>query len=524
MQQLFSNRGLRFKLIALNLLTFIPIVVLVQVFLLPLIAGRLVHDRKETLRMSTEVATAVVEQIFIEGKREGLSQAQIENHAKAVVGQIRYNKSDYFWIHNLSNVMVLHPIKSDLNSKDVSTMRDPNGKALFADMTVLVQKEGAGFVDYLWPKPGADKPQPKTSYVKLAPSAGWILGTGVYVDDLEQEISRVRTVVWIAFAVLLVFAGILWALFLRRLSKSLGDVSDSLTDKCRDFENVGATLREQSENLASRSSAGAAAIQQTSASIEEINSMIARSVDTIKSLEHISANFQKGIRDGQNNIGEVVQSMDEIEKLNLVFTEQMNQSHGEMNEMREMINQISEKTKMIGDIVFQTKLLSFNASVEAARAGEAGKGFAVVAEEMGVLAAVSGRSASEIFAIVNGSTQKMTEVAKMNETRVNGLASDLKAIVERCLKTSRTSEADFESIVTETRRMIDLVGEIQFAISEQSKGVGEISKAMTSLDAVTGENAAASRKVAGAAEGLQQEAGTLQNNVVQLREVLKGTA
>src|SRR5690349_16693304 len=85
--------------------------------------------------------------------------------------------------------MLMHPTKPELNGKDLSAMKDPNGKFLFVDFVDAVRKNGAGFVAYEWPKPGFDKPQPKLSYVAGFAPWNWVVGTGVYIDDLDAQTS-----------------------------------------------------------------------------------------------------------------------------------------------------------------------------------------------------------------------------------------------------------------------------------------------------------------------------------------------
>lgn len=113
----------------------------------------------------------------------------MQEEAKKAVSEMRYGKGDYFWINNTKPAMVMHPIKPALNGKDLSNFKDPNGVYLFKEMVSVSQKDGEGLVKYAWPKPGKDTPQPKFSYVQLFKPWGWIIGTGAYVDDIEDKIS-----------------------------------------------------------------------------------------------------------------------------------------------------------------------------------------------------------------------------------------------------------------------------------------------------------------------------------------------
>lgn len=99
--------------------------------------------------------------------------------------------------------MVMHPIKPELDGKDLSSFADPNGKKIFVEFAKIGQA-GGGQVDYLWPKPGSDKPQPKISYVRGFAPWGWVIGSGVYVDDIEAAIwGHAKTLIAICAGIVL---------------------------------------------------------------------------------------------------------------------------------------------------------------------------------------------------------------------------------------------------------------------------------------------------------------------------------
>ncbi|WIJ26996.1 methyl-accepting chemotaxis protein [Devosia sp. RR2S18] len=144
----------------------------------------LVEDRKALLSAMTDSATAIIEYhaARVEAGEVPLDEAQLQ--ALEAIKAMRYSGSEYFWINDMGPVMVMHPIKPELDGQDLSQNADPNGKRLFVEFVRTVEAHGSGFVDYLWPKPGSDTPQPKLSHV-TGTSWGWVVGTGVYIDDLE---------------------------------------------------------------------------------------------------------------------------------------------------------------------------------------------------------------------------------------------------------------------------------------------------------------------------------------------------
>jgi len=120
-----------------------------------------------------------------------MSKTNLKKHIKNLVKSAKYGKSGYFWINDTEPKMIMHPMKPALDGKNLSASKDPNGVYLFNEMVKVVKNNnGEGTVNYSWPKPGFDKPQPKVSYVKLFKEFNWIIGTGAYVSDVTQTIQK----------------------------------------------------------------------------------------------------------------------------------------------------------------------------------------------------------------------------------------------------------------------------------------------------------------------------------------------
>ena len=130
------------------------------------------------------------------------------------VKALRYNKDDYFWVSDLDARMVMHPFKPEMDGKDQSGYKDPNGKRLFVEMANVCQEKGGGSVEYMWPKPGETKPSPKMSYVKLYKPWGWVIGTGVYFDELAA-LTAVSYII-LGLIILGSAAGLLLSFFMAR--------------------------------------------------------------------------------------------------------------------------------------------------------------------------------------------------------------------------------------------------------------------------------------------------------------------
>ena len=125
-----------------------------------------------------------------EGKSKEEATLSNQTKAKEAMKKIRFGSDGYFWINDFTPRMVMHPTNPALDGKELSQAKDPNGKFLFNEFVKVATNEGKGVVDYMWPKPGFEKPQPKISYVEAFKEWGWIIGTGVYVDDINALLAK----------------------------------------------------------------------------------------------------------------------------------------------------------------------------------------------------------------------------------------------------------------------------------------------------------------------------------------------
>ncbi|MGB8287836.1 MAG: methyl-accepting chemotaxis protein, partial [Rhizobium ruizarguesonis] len=155
-----------------------------MVFFLNYSYSELEAERKAGLAQMDATALGIFDKYYKMEQAGTMTREQAQAAAKDVIGAMRYGADGYFWINDMHPTMVMHPIKPQLNGTDISQMKDPTGKFLFVEFVNKVKKDGKGFVDYLWPKPGADQPVLKYSYVAGFEPWGWIVGTGVYADDL----------------------------------------------------------------------------------------------------------------------------------------------------------------------------------------------------------------------------------------------------------------------------------------------------------------------------------------------------
>lgn len=227
---------------------------------------------------------------------------------------------------------------------------------------------------------------------------------------------------------------------------------------------------------------------------------------------------------GQEVMREMVQAIADIHSTNDSVMEEVKTSNDRITDIVKVIQEIGSKTKVINEIVFQTKLLSFNASVEAARAGEQGKGFAVVAEEVGNLAKMSGEASKEITVLLEESIAKVSGIAEQTKSNVQDLMAKTEKTVERGSDIAKQCEKILADILSETAKAAGLVSGISVASQEQAKGVEEISNALQQLNQSTQINASSANSCSKTSEVLSAQVSDLQNITIQLKQIVNGTS
>lgn len=204
------------RLLLIVSVSVLGLVVLATVLLYSLRESML-DERKQATRYTVESAWGVLKAFEARAASGELSVEQAKEQARTTLKTLRYNGEDYFWINDAHPRMVMHPTKPELDGKDLSGMRDPNGLALFVEFVQAAKPGGSGFVDYMWPKPGAANPVPKVSFVKEFAPWGWIVGSGVYVDEVNRVV--LEKAAWVG-GVSLAIAAIL-AVFGYRLARGI---------------------------------------------------------------------------------------------------------------------------------------------------------------------------------------------------------------------------------------------------------------------------------------------------------------
>ncbi len=465
-------------------------------------------EREETLKVSYVRLIPGLNWIVGTGAWvEDITQ-EMQQRAMLQVARMRLGDGNYFWINDTSGVMLSHPNGALVGTNMLET-RDKNGKPYFREMVSAAGAQGEAVVDYVWPKDGSDRPEPKLSYVRLVPEWNWIVGMGIYVDGVESAIAArqkatddtvsgvVRLVALLSAVILAVVLGISF-LFTRSITNTLGGEPDEMADIAstvsrgdltfafgdRLAQGVFASLKEMVGRLTGVVQEIQAATEQVAAGAEELasssESMSQGATMQAASVEEVSASMTQmlaGVRQNAENARTT-------EALVTKAAEDTRQSSDALHRTVEVMHQIADKIGFIEEIARQTNLLALNAAIEAARAGEHGKGFAVVAAEVRKLAERSREAAGEITELTGSSVAVAEEAGKM-----------------------------LAAVVPDIQQTADMVREIAAACAEQESGVGQINVAVAQLDTVIQQNASASEELASTAEEFSAQAVQLQQSI-----------
>lgn len=198
-------KALPIRIIIPVALTITLFIITIFLLFIPMLEQQMMDGRREALQRLSEVAWSTVAHYHNSVQQGLVTEQEAQQAAIAHLQKLRYGPEgkDYFWINDLTPVMLMHPYRADLVNQDVSEFQDPAGQRLFATMAALVHAQDSGFVDYQWQwQEDSDRVVPKISYVKGFAPWGWIIGTGLYVEDVRLQISAItRQLSWACFGI-----------------------------------------------------------------------------------------------------------------------------------------------------------------------------------------------------------------------------------------------------------------------------------------------------------------------------------
>ena len=343
------------------------------------------------------------------------------------------------------------------------------------------------------------------------------------ISNKGEEIKSSKSKVVYGVVGLGIFSFILIIFLQRFLGKSIDvivkitrDLKESAVENNKISENVSSA----SDKVSSSVTQQASARQETSASLEEIKQTMRQStVSTESSLKNAKSSSQIAVK-GKDAIERMIGSINEISNSNDHVSKEFENSNKDISKIVDMIRVISDKTSIINDIVFQTRLLSFNASVEAARAGEHGKGFAVVAQEIGNLATMSGSASDEIDKLLKESIEQVEKTVKNSTEKIEKLMNSSSTKVKDGVEIAHECGDILENIVKNANEVSSALERISISSKEQSEGLENISTAMQELDVSTHTNSFVATETSKYSNSLKVQTQRLNDFVTELEEVL----
>ena len=474
-----------------------------------------------------------------------LTRDAAQQQALSVVRGLRYDQDDYFWINDLTPVMIMHPANPKLDGQNLSAIKDPNGFAVFNEMVAIARAKGAGMVDYAWPKPGASTPVQKTSYVKLFEPWGWIIGSGVYIDDMQAEF---RAQVWEASIAGLTIA-LVMALLVMLIARSIvrplratveamaniasgeSDLTrsldthgqDEVTELARHFNAFTAKLRQviqqlqvaagalgqSSSDLDDNASQSQVRSQQQSQQMEQvataINEVTYGVQDVAKNAEHAASEVRDAEVQAQQGQVNIDNSLLQIDRLS-----------GTIDQAVEVIRTLASESTQIGSVLEvirsiadQTNLLALNAAIEAARAGEQGRGFAVVSDEVRLLAQRTQKSTAEIQAMIE-------RLQRHSEAAVNVIGDSSRAS-QLTIEQAGLAGASLNAIGQALRTLNGLNASIASATLQQAHVVEDINQNVTQAAGLSHSTALAAEQSSAASVQLKDLSEQLNGLLRQFR-------
>lgn len=362
----------------------------------------------------------------------------------------------------------------------------------------------------------------KINSLKWIDQFNWVISVHVASEEAFRSESSAKNQFMILMAIASVLALTISVLFSVYISKTFNSATTLLSKNSDELNEASIRIAAQSTELSESATEQAAALQETMSAVDEISAMVEKNAEAAGRSKEVSENSKQAAERGRGIVEQMIQAMGEIDTANNEISREMNESNQQLGEITQLINDIGSKTKVINEIVFQTKLLSFNASVEAARAGEYGKGFSVVAEEVGNLAQMSGNAAKEISSLLEESVRKVNQIVAESKNRVDRIIQSSKHKVDAGAQVARDCNEALEEILTNVANVDNLVSEIAVASNEQSAGIKEISKAVGQMEQVTQQNSTVAQESSTAAEQLRVQSSDLQTLVMTVNQHVNG--
>ncbi len=499
------------------------------------------EQRKLLLRSVVESARTQIgyyERLSNEGK---IAREAAQALAREAMRKVVYQEREYFFIYNFDGHNVLLPPKPEREGTQMIDLKDPNGFPIVAEL-IRAGQSGGNFVDYYFPRPGETQPVRKIAYSAGIPDWNWIIGTGMYVDDVEASF---RKDLLMNLAVVLALAAAVFGLVLA-ISRSVlrqvgGEPATAMAAMRRVAEgdlrvDVGpavegsmlgelGTLVVRLRKIVSDITADAGRVSSASSDISETAHSVAdaahRQSDSSQAMAAAMEQLTVSISHISDNATETARhAQDAVERANSGET-QVRSTAGEMRELSVAVasaaarirtlstraNEVGSIAAAINDIASQTNLLALNAAIEAARAGEQGRGFAVVADEVRKLAERTVQATVQIG-------QTVTAIRDETQGAVSAMDSASERVGSSLGAAERSGEV-LRLISSDAARARELVADVANSTCEQGIASTSLAQQVEQIAQMVESTSRGMDETASAAEDLKRVAGNLNAVIAQ---------
>lgn len=467
-------------------------------------SNKIYEEKIKDIIRATDAQIGSYISLFKENK---ITQDELHQNVIRIVENTKVLGGEYVFMIDLNANMIMHPLSQKLNGTYVGEMKDPNGKKLFIEMVQVAKSQGSGFIDYHWPKPGEKEPLPKNSYVKLIPELNWIIGSGIYTNDVSSQVINAVTIELSPTVIygLIVISFVIWysrdkrkdmeqiAIFIQSVIK--GDLVSKLDIKSsKDVNDLVIFINQIVDNFREIISE----VQQSVSQVHRETSIISKQIidvaqKTVKSADETSSiatateEMAATSHDIAKNTTQAAQLANQTRELSQNGVKHVSETITDITTIQNVVNEFAHNTEklaqtakgiaeivtVISSIADQTNLLALNAAIEAARAGEAGRGFAVVADEVRSLASRTSTATSDITTMLQ-EVQKQTSITE--SLKIKALAA-----VETGIKSGNLSGQILSEINSKIEISSDQLAQIATATEQQSVVIGDVSKTVASV-------------------------------------------